>query len=204
MTRPTGDSAAPPSMHRVIMFQMAVSISCAILIIFSKWWPDTSVATLAHTWIERSAGAIRILLFFEPWPSEENATAINEGMQAHRHVLAMSLLIAFCSIMGSRPYWPHWSAILNAKLKMAGFSAVNRAEILRIGHRRMVIAVAATAFLALFGQPQEKDSIAWFYSSDWTLMRAPLLIGIASAFVLLAATFRLSANDPFSRLSIRR
>jgi hypothetical protein len=68
----------------------------------------------------------------------------------------------------------------------------------------MVVAAAAMIFLALFGAPQNKESIERLYSSDWALFRAPLLIGVASAFVLLAATFRRSANDCVSRLSIRR
>jgi len=125
---------------------------------------------------------------------------IAEGMRAHRHILAMSLLIAFCSIMASRPYWPHWSATLSAKLKMTGYGKAKRAELALTGYRRMVIAVAATTFLALFGESHDMESIEWYYASDWTILRAPLLIGIASAFVLLAVTFQRSANDRFSPL----
>jgi transposase InsO family protein len=54
----------------------------------------------------------------------------------------------------------------------------------------MVVAVAATVFLALFGRPYDNAAIEWFYSSNWTLLRAPLLLGTTSAFVLLAVTFQ--------------
>ena len=129
MTQPTGDDLAPPKIHHVIMIQMAVNIFCAVLIIFSKERPDTFIANSVHWWIERSAGAIRILLFFEPWPPTEETEKIVEGMQIYRHVLAVSLLIALCSIMASRPYLPDWSAILSAKLKAAGYSKAKYAEL---------------------------------------------------------------------------
>ena len=190
MTQTSRDDSDPPKMHHVIMIQMAVNIFCAVLIIFSKERPDTFIATAVHWWIERSAGAIRILLFFEPWPPTEETEKIVEGMQIYRHVLAVSLLIALCSIMASRPYFPDWSAILSAKLKAAGHSKAKYAELALTGYRRMVVTVAAITFLALFGHPYDKASIENFYSSELTILRLPLLIGIASAFVLLAITFR--------------
>jgi hypothetical protein len=193
MTHTSGDSSASPKMHHVIIFQLTVSISCAILIVFSKEWPDTLIGTAVHWWIEWSAGAIRILLFFEPWPSMKATKNVAEGMRAHRHVLAMSLLIAFYSTMASRPYWPHWSATLSAKLKRAGYGKAKRVELAVTGYRRMVVAAAAMVFLALFGGPQNKEFIERLYLSDWALFRAPLLIGVSSAFVLLAATFRRNA-----------
>jgi hypothetical protein len=195
MTQPTGDDSAPPKIHHVIMFQMAVNIFCVVLIIFSEERPDTSVANAVHWWIERSAGAIRILLFFEPWPSTEETEKIVEGMQIYRHVLAVSLLIALCSIMASRPYLPDWSATLSAKLKAAGYSKAKYGELVLTGYRRMIVTVAAITFLALFGHPYDKASIEKFYSSELTILRLPLLIGIASAFVLLAITFRRLVNN---------
>ena len=185
-------------MHHVIMIQMTVNITCVLLIVFSKERPDTFIANFVQSWIERSASAIRILLFFEPWPPAEETQKIVDGMETYRHVLAVSLLIAFCSIMASRPHFLHWSAILSAKLKAAGHSKAKRAELALTGYRRMVIAVAATLFLVLFGQPHDPASIESFYSFEWTILRVPLLIGIASAFVLLAATFRkIVQNDRF-------
>ncbi len=166
MTQTTGEDSAPPKMHHVIMNQMAVNIFCAVLIIYSKERPDTFIANAVHWWIERSAGAIRILLFFEPWPPTEETEKIVEGMQIYRRVLAVSLLIALCSIMASRPYLPDWSAILSAKLKAAGYSKAKYAELALTGYRRMVVSVVAITFLALFGHPYDKASIENFYSSE--------------------------------------
>jgi len=195
MMQTSGDDSAQPKMHHVIMIQMAVNIFCAVLIIFSKERPDTFIANGVRWWIERSAGAIRILLFFEPWPPTEETEKIVEGMQIYRHVLAVSLLIALCSIMASKPYLADWSAILSAKLKAAGYSRERYAELALTGYRRMVVTVAAITFLALFGHPYDKASIESFYSSELTILRLPLLIGIASAFVLLAITFRRVVNN---------
>jgi hypothetical protein len=184
------------------MIQMAASISYTILIIYSKDWPDTLVGTAVHWWIDQSDVAIRPLLFFEPWPSAGATNTIVEGMRVHRHVLAMSLLIACCSIMASKRHWPAWSATLSAKLKMAGYREAKGAELALTGYRRMVIAVAAVTYLTLFGESYEIEFLEWFYSSDWTILRAPLLIGVASAFTLLAAVCRRSAKDrcPFVSL----
>jgi len=190
MMQMTGGGTTPPKMHNVIMIQMAVNIFCVLLIIFSKERPDTLIGDSVHWWIERSASVIRILLFFEPWPPSDATEKSIDGMQTYRHALAVSLFVAFCSITVSRRYSLYWSYVLNRKLERAGYSKLKRAVLALAGYRRMVIAVAATVFLALFSQPYDKTSIEWFYSSNWTLLRAPLLLGMTSAFVLLAVTFR--------------
>ena len=202
MTWSIGDSSVQRKMHEVIMFQLVVSISYALLIIFSKEQPDTVLGIALHLWMAASARAIQVLLFF--YPSIEASKNVSEGILVYRHVLTMSLFIAACSIMVSIRHWPAWSTTLNAKVHMAGYSKDKRVELATTGYYRMVSAAAAMMFLALFGDPREKASIEWFYSSDWIILRPPLLIGIASAFVLLAVTLRLSANDRFSSRSIRQ
>ena len=160
MTRSIGDSSVQRKMHEVIMFQLVVSISYALLIIFSKEQPDTVFGSALHLWMAASARAIQVLLFFEP--SIAASKNVSEGILVYRHVLTMSLFIAACSIMVSKQYWSAWSTTLNARVHMAGYSKDRRVKLVTTGYYRMVGAATAMTFLALFGDPREKASIEWY------------------------------------------
>ena len=180
--------------HYWVARQLAVSVTYALLIIYARRAPDSPIGAALEWWMNESAPWVRALLFFAPAPSSAAPEEIAERVLAYRHVLVGSLGFAIYSTVASRRYWPAWAGVLIAKLKRAKRSKSEIARLSEVGFHRMILGAIATTFLAIYAEPGQDTSTLWPASSDWAILRAPILIGVATAFALLAATFRRCAN----------
>ena len=176
--------------HYVVARLLAVGVAYALLIVYANQRPDSPIGSALRWWMNESAPWVQTLLFFETTPSSENAEEIRASVLAYRHVLVGSICFALYSIVASRRYWLAWTCALSVKMERAGRSKAEFERLSEVGFHRMILGAIATTFLAIYVEPSEGPSSLWPASSNWAILRAPILIGVATAFVLLAATFR--------------
>ena len=191
------DREAPVTPHYVVARQLAVSVSYALLIVYANQRPDSPSGSALRWWMNECAPLVQALPFFERAPFSEAAEEIRATVLAYRHVLVGSICFALYSIVASRRYWPAWTCALSVKMERAGRSKAEFQLLSEVGFHRMILGAIATTFLAIYVEPNESSSTLWPSSSDWAILRAPILIGVATAFVLLAATFRRTTDREF-------
>ena len=182
------DHVASATAHSIVARQLAVTVSYALLIIFAEHSPDSVLGSALRWWVNESMPWVQTVLFFEPAPSLENAEKISVRILAYRHVLVGSLCFALYSIVISRPHWSTWAGALSARLVRAKRSRAEFERLCEIGFHRMILGAIGATVLAIYLEPAQAPSVVWSASSDWAILRAPLLIGVATAFALLAVT----------------
>ena len=191
------DRAASEAPHYVVARQLVVSVSYALLIVYAKEPPDSPIGAALNWWVSESVPWVQALLFFDAHPSSADTGDIAGRVIAYRHVLVGSLCFAVYSIVASRRYWPAWAGALSAKMERANLSKSEFARLKHVCFHRMILGAIATSFLAIYAEPSQGAPTFWPPSSDWAILRAPILIGVVTAFALLAAMVRCSASRDF-------
>ena len=191
------DRAAPVTPHYVVARQLLVSVSYALLVVYAKQRSDSAIGSAMRWWLNESGPWVQTLLFFEAPPFSEASEEIGATVLAYRHVLVGSICFALYSIVASRRYWPAWTCVLSVKMERAGRNKAEFERLSEVGFHRMILGAIATTFLAIYLEPSEGPSTLRPFSSDWPILQAPILIGVATAFVLLAATFRRTTDREF-------
>lgn len=184
-------ASSPP--HYEVARQLVVSLSYALLIVYAIRTPNSPIGSALTWWMNESAPWVQAFLFFEPPPSSQSAGDLSEILLAYRHVLICSLCFAAYEIICSRRYWPVWAGALTAKVRRNKLSQAESVRLWEIGFHRMTLGAIAATFLAIYLEPNQTPSAAWSTYSDWAVLRAPLLIGVATGLALLAGILRSNA-----------
>ncbi len=177
-------------MSHVVAASAFSGLAYTVLIIAAAKLPESLLGKMMQTWIAFTERLVEVALFLTPSPYASADPMLLGRITAYRHLVVACSLITIWIVLSSRTYWPHWAQRLRARVGVANGPGRPAQRVLVSAYRKTILGIVAVAFLMLFDEPNGASGTTILHTSDWALLRAPVLGAVACSLCCHAGALR--------------